>query len=291
MSRLLFIFLLLLPIAGYSASYPIKLVDGLLVSEATIEGKQVAVIFDTGAPGLVLNSKYYTAKNIDALNPCVGINGNFECQTYTVNHWSWMDVKYNRTTAILSDLSFLENSLHKEIYALVGLSVFSDYYVSVDFDHMTVTLSKKMELNKDDILRFQYVDQLPVITCEINGEKKILGLDTGSEINYLFAIAPDEKQILLAHASPIMVIGTENKKDLKYSINVEVNLMDEEYNSKFIIDQVGEEKFHHPAFDGFLGLEFLDHFNITIHPGKQIILLTPRANSTGEMMVSAIGGE
>ena len=291
MFRLLFILLLVLPFAGYSASYPIKMVDGLLVSEANIEGKQVAVIFDTGAPGLVLNSKYYTAKNSDALSPCIGINGNFECQTYMVNHWSWMDVKYNHTSAILSDLSFLENSLHKEIYALVGLSVFSDYYVSIDFDHMTVTLSKKMELNKADILRFQYVDQLPVITCQVNGEKKILGLDTGSEINYLFSIAPDEKQILLAHASPILVIGTENKKDLKYAINVDVNLKDEEYNSQFIIDQVGEEKFHHPSFDGFLGLEFLDHFNITIHPGKQIILLTPRATNESGSLASVLGGE
>jgi len=275
---------------GKSATYPIRLVDGLLVSEATIEGKQVDVIFDSGAPGLVLNSKYYTGKE-DSSYPCVGINGHFECQTYSVKNWSWMEVEYKRTTAILSDLSFLENSLGKEIHALVGLSVLTDYYVSIDFDRMTVTLSKKMELDDKNLIRFQYVDQLPVISCVVNGQKKTLGLDTGSEINYLFSMSQNEKRDLLTNATPLYVIGTENKKDLKYSISLELNLMDKEFDSTFIIDPEGEEKFQHASFDGFLGLEFLDHFNMIIHPGKQIIQLTPRASVDNRMIVSAVGGE
>ncbi len=289
--RLYFIGLLFLPVSGRTATYPISMVNGLLVSEATVEGKQVEVIFDSGAPGLVLNSKYYTPSFGDVSSPCVGLNGSFECRTYQVKNWSWMDVNYRQTEAILSDLSFIENSLHREIHALVGLSVLSDYYVSVDFDQMTVTLSKKMELDKKEAIHFQYVDQLPVITCEVNGEKKILGLDTGSEINYLFSLSPDEKKTMLAHASPLMVIGTENKKDLKYSLMMELNMDDQDYFSTFIIDQEGDEKFHHTAFDGFLGLEFLDHFNIIIHPGKQIILLTPRVKDDVENFATALVGE
>jgi hypothetical protein len=150
-------------------------VSGLLVSEATIEGKKVNVIFDSGAPGLVLNSKYYATDQPNSFDEYVGINGSFNCQSRMVKNWSWMDAKYKHTSAILSDLSFLEGGLNEEIHALVGLSVFSDYYVSLDFDRMTVTLSKKIDLDKQDILRFQYIDQLPVITCQINGEKKYLG--------------------------------------------------------------------------------------------------------------------
>ena len=258
-----------------------------MVSDAVIEGKEVAVIFDSGSPGLVLNSKYYTAKHEMDRCPCSGINGTFECETYKVSNWSWMEVKNKETTAILSDLSFLENSLHKEIHALVGLSVFTDYYVTVDFDQMSVTLSKKMDIDKKDLLYFDYVDQLPVITCEVNGVKKTLGLDTGSEINYIFSIAPREKKMLMAHATPVMVIGTENKQDLKYAMMMELSLDEKEYDSSFIIDNDKSGNFQHPGFDGFLGLEFLDQFNITIHPGKQILVLTPRIPSANISLTSA----
>jgi len=286
--RFFFISLLFLPLAGYTATYPIKLISGLLVSEATIEGKKVNVIFDSGAPGLVLNSKYYTTDQPNSSDEYVGINGSFNCQSRLVKNWSWMDAKYRQTSAILSDLSFLENGLNEEIHALVGLSVFSDYYVSLDFDHMTVTLSKKIDLDKQDIIRFQYVDQLPVITCQINGEKKILGLDTGSEINYLFSISAEEKSSLLHYATPVLVVGTENKQDLKYSANMDVTLNGEAYFSSFIIDKEEVPEFHHNSFDGFLGLEFLDQFNIIIHPGKQIIQFTPRTYSEQGPIVSGI---
>lgn len=286
--RLIIIGLLFLPIVGKAAIYPIRLIDGLLVSEATIEGKSVDVIFDSGAPGLVLNSKYYSAAPHQESQPCIGINGNFECYTYEVKHWSWLEVQHKRTTALLSDLSFLEKSLGKEIHGLVGLSVLSDYYVSIDFDMMTVSLTKKIQLDKNQVLHFQYVGELPVITCEVNQEKKIFGLDTGSEINYLFNLTPIQKQTLLADALPIMVIGTENKKDLKYSAHLSVNLNDLEYFSNFIIDPEKETRFRHDAFDGFLGLEFLDQFNIVIHPGKQILMLTPRTESGNTTLTSSL---
>jgi hypothetical protein len=261
------------------------------VSEATIEGKKVNVIFDSGAPGLVLNSKYYSTDQPYSFDECVGINGSFMCQSRMVRNWSWMDAKYKHTNAILSDLSFLEDGLNEEIHALVGLSVFSDYYVSLDFDQMTVTLSKKIDLDKQDIIRFQYVDQLPVITCQINGEKKILGLDTGSEINYLFSISAEEKSSLLHFATPVLVVGTENKQDLKYSTTMDITLNGEEYFSAFILDKEEKVEFQHASFDGFLGLEFLDHFNIIIHPGKQIIQFTPRVSTEAETIVSALGVE
>jgi len=199
-----------------------------------------------------------------------------------------MDAKYKHTTAILSDLSFLEDGLNEEIHALVGLSVFSDYYVSLDFDQMTVTLSKKIDLDKHDVIRFHYVDQLPVISCQINGEKKILGLDTGSEINYLFSISAEEKSSLLHYATPVLVVGTENKQDIKYSTTLNITLNGEEYFSSFILDKEEKVEFEHAAFDGFLGLEFLDHFNIIIHPGKQIIQFTPRTYSEQGTIVSAV---
>ena len=254
--------------------------DGLIVSEAVIEGKKVLVIFDTGAPGLVLNNRYYTPDKSTEVT-CTGINGVFECNIHHVKSWTWLDVAHKNTTALLSDLSFIENSLHKDVYALIGLSVLSNYYVSIDFDHMTVTLSESMDLDPKSKIRFQYVDHLPVISCKINGEKKFLGLDTGSEVNYLFSFDSGNDSKLLAGASPVLVVGTENKKSLKYRIFMDLSLPDHQlYDSEFLIDPPDQGNFQNDSFDGFLGLGFLGQFNITIHPSKQFMILSPRKDNT-----------
>ena len=268
-----------MPFRIWSNPYPISLVGGLLVSNAVIEGQDVLVILDTGAPGLVLNSKYYSPDENTAF-PCIGINGRFDCYTHQVKNWSWLEKKYKKTNALLSDLSFLEKSLHKEVHALIGLSVLEDYYISIDFDRMSISLSEKMKPDKTSMLRFQYIDKLPVITCNVNGEKKILGLDTGSEINYLFTPNPTNDSYLLANASPVLVVGTENKEDLKYQMQMDVDLnQGKEYKSEFVVDQDSHGNFHNESFDGFLGLAFLSKFNITIHPSRQVIFLSPRKSA------------
>ncbi len=271
-----------------SNPFPINIVNGLMVSEAVIEGKKVLVIFDTGAPGLVLNNRFYATENPMSIQ-CAGINGNFQCHLHEIKEWSWMGIIHTNTNALVSDLSFLENALHQEVYALIGLSVLNDYYVSIDYDRKLISLSEKMDVDKDKVMKFRYVNHLPVIKCKVNGVKKTLGLDTGSEINYLFA--DDSKNAQLhADASPVLVIGTDNHKDIKYQLNMDLELdANLIYPSTFIIDLQGKESFVSKSFDGLLGQPFLSQFNITIHPSKQIIILTPRksvSNQPEELTVS-----
>jgi len=236
----------------------------------------VLVIFDTGAPGLVLNSHYYASNN-DPRIECTGINGNFECATHEIKDWIWMDMSHKRTNALLSDLSFLEQALGKEVHALIGLSVLSDYYISIDFDHMTISLSEKWKANKNEKFRFQYVEHLPVITCKVNGERKTLGIDSGSGINYLFSFNETEYFKLNVDPSAVVVVGTGNRKDVKHKVPMELELNDHSlYPSEFIVDLFDQGSFKPKAFDGLLGQSFLSKFNVTINPSKQVIILSPR---------------
>jgi len=259
--------------------YPITIVNGLLVSQAIIDGKEVLVIFDTGAPGLVLNNRFYTADDKSKIE-CNGINGSFECSMHQVSKWSWMGITHKKTNALLSNLAFLENELQRDVYALIGLSAVEDYYVSIDFDQRSISLTEKLKVDKQDMIRFHYANHLPVITCKVNGKKKLLGLDTGSEINYLFAHDNGSSKNILTDATEVSVVGTENREEIKFRLNMELSLKNTEvYTSPFIIDLHDTAISLDESFDGLLGQPFLSQFNITIHPSKQILILSPRNQS------------
>lgn len=275
LNRYLFIFIFLIPLGILANPYPITIVNGLLISKATIDGKEVVVIFDTGAPGLVLNNRFYQPDTKTKVE-CAGINGNFECSMHEVSNWNWMGITHKKTNALLSDLSFLEKELNSDVYALIGLSAVDNYYVSIDFDQRCISLTAKMKVDKKSMIRFQYADHLPVITCKVNGKKKTLGLDTGSEINYLFACKNNSPNNF-RNAASVSVIGTENQEAIKFRLNMELSLNREDvYSSTFIVDPVQASPNLNEPFDGLLGQPFLSQFNITIHPSKQVLILTPR---------------
>jgi hypothetical protein len=274
---------MMIPFKGISESFPIKVVKGLMVTEARIEGQDALVILDTGAPGLVLNQKYFSADAGEGI-VCTGINGTFECHTHLVKEWTWLGTTHKKTQALVSDLSFLERALNRDIHALIGLSVLTDYYVSIDFDLNTIRLNKKLDdIDQSLFSKFQYANHLPVLTCKVNGAKKILGLDTGAEGNYLFAFEDVSDPGMLASSSPILVIGTDNTEDIKHSLSMdlEVSNLENVYSSSFIVDLIDEGYFSDEAFDGILGQAFLSQFNIIIHPGKQRILFIEREQSEG----------
>jgi hypothetical protein len=280
LNRILIIALLFLPFSGLCDAYPIRFVKGFMVTEAVIEGETVMVILDTGAPGLVLNQEYYTADSGPGI-ACSGINGSFEAFTYQVNDWSWLGTNHKKTTALVTDLSFLELSLNREIHALIGLSALEDFFVSIDYDQHLITVTKETPTDIPAIFsRFQYVNHLPVITCSVNGQKKILGLDSGSAGNYLFDYDQPMSEDLLADASPILVTGTDNQEDIKHQVPMMLEVLDSEINlqSTFIVDLRDKGSFKHAGFDGILGQAFLSNYNITIHPGKQKIWLQKRGD-------------
>ena len=274
MVRFLFIWCLLLSFKGLSNPFPVQIVKGLLVSKAVIEGKEVLVIFDTGAPGLVLNKNYFSSDNPEVI-PCYGVNGSFEIQTHVVAEWNWLGTKHSKTTALVSDLSFLEKALNKKVYALIGLSAVEDYFITIDYDHSSITLSDKIEFDKEDAIRFHYADHLPVITCKVNGKKHSLGIDTGAEANYLFDAQPDPNE--MASAIPYIVTGTDNQPNLMHSIEMELDLnLATELSSEFLVDQDNINEHTITAFDGLLGQSFLSNYTVSIHPTRQLLILTPR---------------
>ncbi len=239
-----------------------------------IDGQEVVVIFDTGAPGLVLNSNYYAGDEEQTI-PCSGVNGAFECKTHLIREWNWLGTKHRKTTALVSDLTFLENALHKKIYALIGLQAVENYFITIDYDHASISLDEKLDFDKQHAIRFQYADHLPVINCTVNQEKKMLGLDTGAGSNYLFAPIANLSENQLTSSVSYFVTGTENKQKTMQSIQMDVQLETENFSSPFLLSTFPTSS-NILSIDGLLGVPFLANYVVTIHPTKQLIILQQR---------------
>lgn len=286
MNKLIIILILLLPGTARSEAYPITLAKGFILTEARIEGQDVLLILDTGAPGLILNQKYYTAGQrtyVDSeqvsCEDCNGINGQFACKNYTVREWAWLGVTHKRTNALVSDLTFLEKHLNRKIHALVGLSEIADAYATIDLDQQVILVEKEISKGQESLFfRFRYVNHLPVLTCKVNGKKQSLALDSGSEGNLLFATYDTS---LAISAPEVLVLDAGNSAGIRHriSMHVEVNEGRISYPYDFLVqlDPAGHDR--NIFFDGILGQEFLRSYNIIIHPGKQKILLQPRNES------------
>jgi hypothetical protein len=268
---------------------PVIINDNFILCEATIEGQEVLLVLDSGAPGLVLNTNYYNPNGTTTDQVCFGVNGSFQCKTKKIRSWTWLGIEFNKSTAILSDLSYLEKALHRKIDGLASLSLLTDYYVTLDLDRQMITLTKNENAGQK-FTRFQYVDHVPVIDVRVNGVAQKLGIDTGSEGNYLFGNEKVLSGYDTADASPIVVIGTDNQTDIKHLVKMDLSLhaSQEAYISEFIVDLQDDSFINDPRFDGLLGQSFLSRFNITIHPGKQKICFESRvASSTGTFISSA----
>jgi hypothetical protein len=247
---------------------------GYVLVRGTLGGEPIVILLDTGAPGLVLNQRHYTGAAVHA--ECIGVQGPYPCAIASVASFEWLGIVHKRADAILSDLGFLEAALGTRIDALAGLNMLDGRGITVDHDLGTITLEAEMPADEAGLVRFHYDQHLPVLTCRVNGRLVRLGLDTGSESNFLFraldaaAVDPPIGQV--------RVVGLGHAEESREHVpaSLQLDKSGSPIASTFIIGSSGT---HVPSFaiDGLLGQSFLQGFNYTVFPSKQKLWLRPRA--------------
>ncbi|MCB0667112.1 MAG: retropepsin-like domain-containing protein [Saprospiraceae bacterium] len=268
----------------YSTNF--RLEDGLMLLHMEVNGKTGWFIFDTGAPGLVLNSNYFTeGKALDAQGDLVGIHGKIE--TVRVEHWQlkWTDFERSGKEALVCDLSYLENDRNEEILGLVGLDVFQGYFVQICYNSQLFAIAKSLS-QLDDTEDFQKLPirkkaNLIMIDMEANSSSIRLIVDTGSESNIIDHLALRHFQLQVKKVGERELVGGDGNIILTDEVEVpELTLLQEKVNNqRFLVSSLGsinyqgEEQVH-----GILGRPFfgsrciiIDRSarNIYISKGKQ----------------------
>lgn len=177
-----------------------KYAGNLILVQANIDGETKNFLFDSGAPSLILNQKYFlsntdTVKGVKKLisSDVQGVsqqNVNFDI--YNVKNFSFQDISFQNQDVMTSDLTNLEKeSKIKNIYGLIGYDIIKNYDILYNYKQKEIVFIKpeytEQYLNKFyngknmktvPITMFQHI---PNIEVYINNVKYIMGVDCGAE--------------------------------------------------------------------------------------------------------------
>ena len=174
---------------------PIHRYDGLPIVTVTIDGQPCNMFFDAGAPGVILNSKYFD-HNIDG--QVMGCGGRGAVGTGSVSgmhHVKSMNmggITLHETDIMTSDLSNLE-TVGVAVHGILGQSYYKDFDVLFDFKSSEIVLltpdtTHQWLLNEG--YQYQTVKgvkkgHLLTFDCQVGGVPVVLAFDSGAESNLL----------------------------------------------------------------------------------------------------------
>lgn len=191
-----------------SCIIPFNRVGNLIVIQAKADSLEGNFVLDTGAPGLVLNLTYFRdypieAKHNEEETSIAGSGGS--TQQTSIRELSFGAMRFYRTTADLTNLGNIENAKGIKLLGLLGLNLFSQCELIVDFEKSRLLLHR---IGKKEAPTYQHecladvslYHTLPIemwngrmtTTTEVAGKKLKLVVDCAAESTILDSRLPDK---------------------------------------------------------------------------------------------------
>ena len=161
---------------------PFTLSGKMVLVQAELDGEKKHFLLDTGAPGLVLNSRDDRPGSIQAKS----LNGDFRVGEVFVRSFTWRETTWTKITAVSLDLSHLERYARMPLAGLIGMDMLKtqDMLFDPERQQLVFVQSEKISLTELEppraSLPIRYFDHLPMIQVEIDGVKLWFGVDTGA---------------------------------------------------------------------------------------------------------------
>jgi hypothetical protein len=183
-----------------------RLKGGLMLVKGKVEEVEGFFIFDSGAPDLVLNVyhfKHLAKPSGEIGSGIIGSAGQIylvKVKDFDLDSFALATQKNVKAV----DLSLVEKSKGLKVMGLIGVSVFENYEISIDYAHSKIFLYdlSTPKIFKHELDSLKATDTIPLkmhqkliyTTIKIGDKKLKMGLDTGAELNLLHIKLP--KKIL-----------------------------------------------------------------------------------------------
>jgi hypothetical protein len=175
---------------------PFKIAGKLIALDVTLNGEERTFVLDSGAPVIILNSRYLEKadSNRKILSSTKGVNGAITGMDISqIKSLKWAGIELHDQELITLDISHLEKALDSEIYGLIGYEMIKDYDLLFDYENKELILLKP-EATDSYIEKYfsEYIvstaplkmeNHIPVITGYVDDIKLSLGIDSGAESN------------------------------------------------------------------------------------------------------------
>lgn len=176
---------------------PIRLSGNLILLEARVNGKKGQFIFDSGAPDLIINDKYFQDSRIIQQSKAQGVGGRIaEVNFRAINHFAWKGSESKKFSVQCIDLSHLEKVRREKIMGLIGFQLFKKYEILLDYFSSRLILYKLnkfgqrlyQKTSSEQVLAsypLKMIGHLATLEARIAQHKLRFGIDTGAETNIL----------------------------------------------------------------------------------------------------------
>jgi hypothetical protein len=265
-----------LPLDSVSSIIPFNRIGNLIVVKAKVDTLEGNFILDTGAPNLVLNITYFRDYPVtvqqDAEQTSIS-GGSASVSKTSVGELVLGDLHYYRNEADLTNLSVIENTRGIKILGLLGVALFKQCEMIIDFEKSLIYLhriakkessSYKHALLQDESLytgfSFDLSDNRIITTTELSGKKLKLIIDCAAESSILDSRLPNKIFENVEILRRVKIAGPGDKKiDALYGNLSNMKLGNETVGSlPVMITNLENTCFSHGGcVDGVLGFDFL----------------------------------
>lgn len=203
-------------------SIPLYKAGKLILVKAEVNGEHGYLIFDTGAPGLVLNDQYFKNGRVDPNRQVSGVNGQLHpARVISVRNLKLGNLGFKRQLADVMDLSHIEKKRKVKILGLLGVSLLQGEEVEIDLQRKVLRVFKtdknglrvqpKVATENKDLITipFRYRGHLIELEAKINNRSYRIAFDTGSEILLFdkYALLKDKIQTNILSKQELLSTG------------------------------------------------------------------------------------
>lgn len=170
------------------SEFNFELAGGMVIVKAVLNNREGNFILDTGAPGIIVNSR---CDELETRQTAAGVNGTLSVGEVNIEDFQWGIIHEENIKGYMLDVSHLELACGRNILGLIGFDVLKNYELFFDYRSKKVQMFKAGDADFTHSLRpvksipFTLFGHVPVITAKIGGKRVRLGLDSGAEINLL----------------------------------------------------------------------------------------------------------
>ncbi|WP_417611949.1 aspartyl protease family protein [Owenweeksia hongkongensis] len=272
---------------------PLYKLNKLILIKGEVRGESGYFIFDTGAPGLVLNEAHFEDYELDPTRKVTGVNGQLhDAHILYVRNLKLGEVAFKQQAAEVIDLSHIEKRRNVKILGLLGVDLFKGVELEIDLHKHILKIYKtdkegnRLYANtpkyKSDLISmpFKYSGAFIELQAEINNKSYRIAFDTGSETLLLDKNLVNRDKIYTSLISSQSLLSTDGSKsgiEIRQLENIKIGLNLKKVTT--LTTDFNKLRSHGINVDGLIGYDLMASGIVTINFKNRILQIQPYAKA------------